>query len=205
MFYHTNDVHSHFGYWPRMQNFVQNERARLAELGQTSLLIDIGDHIDRSDTYTEATLGKGNVELLNAANYDAITIGNNEGITLANDELSTLYEEANFDVLVANLQSTDGNNPSWLKPYSIFTTAQGTRIGLIGVTAQFTHFYNELGWTIEEPRSAVIQLVHLLKEQVDIFLCLSHLGKTEDELLAEECPELDVIFGAHHAPYFPEW
>lgn len=202
--FHTNDLHSHFGYWPRMQEFIKNERARFAELGESSLLIDIGDHIDRSDTYTDATLGKGVAAMLNAANYDVVTIGNNEGITLSHEDLRALYEDVDFDVIVANLQSKDGDNPTWLKPYSIMTTAQGTRIGLIGVTAPFTPFYNELKWAIDEPRSAVVQLVHLLKDKVDIVLCLSHLGKTEDELLAEECPEIDVIFGSHTHHVFPQ-
>lgn len=202
--FHTNDLHSHFGYWPRMQEFIKNERARFAELGESSLLIDIGDHIDRSDTYTDATLGKGVAAMLNAANYDVVTIGNNEGITLSHEDLRALYEDVDFDVIVANLQSKDGDNPTWLKPYSIMTTAQGTRIGMIGVTAPFTPFYNELKWAIDEPRSAVVQLVHLLKDKVDIVVCLSHLGKTEDELLAEECPEIDVIFGSHTHHVFPQ-
>lgn len=201
--FHTNDLHSHFGNWPRMQRFIQKERAHLSALGETSFLIDIGDHLDRSDTYTEATLGKGVIALFNEANYDAVTIGNNEGITFSHEELRDLYADAQFDVLVANLRSSDGYNPKWLKPYSIFTTVHGTKIAMIGVTAPFTPFYNELKWDIDEPRSAVVQLVHLLKDQVDIIVCLSHLGKIDDELLAEECPEIDVIFGAHTHHVFP--
>lgn len=201
--FHTNDIHSHFGFWPRMQHFIKQQRQHFSEQGETTLFIDIGDHIDRSNIYTDATLGKGNVALLNEANYDVVTIGNNEGITLAHDELKAMYEHAEFDVVVANLRASDGNNPAWLKAYTIKTTAQGTRIGLIGVTAPFEAFYNELKWEIDEPRSAVIQLVHHLKDKVDIILCLSHLGKTEDELLAQECPEIDVIFGAHTHHIFP--
>lgn len=202
--FHTNDLHSHFDNWPRMTRFLKAERERLAALGETTYLIDIGDHLDRSDTFTEATLGKGVTELLNEAGYDVVTIGNNEGITLSHEELFHLYEEAKFDVVVGNLSSTDGVNPKWLKPYTIFTSQHGTRIGIIGVTASYPPFYNELKWNIDEPRSSVVQLVYLLKEKVDIILCLSHLGKTEDELLAQECPEIDVIFGAHTHHVFPE-
>ena len=80
--FHTNDVHSHLQYWPRMQGFLEAQRTFLAQLGEASFLFDIGDFIDRSNLYTEATLGKGNVSLLNEAQYDVVTIGNNEGITL---------------------------------------------------------------------------------------------------------------------------
>ncbi|MEG0259557.1 MAG: bifunctional UDP-sugar hydrolase/5'-nucleotidase [Lysinibacillus sp.] len=202
--FHTNDLHSHFNYWPRMQNYIKEMRLQLARQGETTFLFDVGDHVDRSNTYTEATIGKGNVEMLNEAEYDVVTIGNNEGITLAFDELVTLYDEAKFEVVVANLQAIEGENPKWMKPYTILTTAHGTKIAVIGATAQFEAFYKELNWTVDEPRSTIIRLAHQLRREADIVLCLSHLGITEDELLAEECPELDVIFGSHTHHVLPE-
>ena len=39
----------------------------LANQGETSFLVDLGDHLDRSNLYTEATLGKGNISMLNDA------------------------------------------------------------------------------------------------------------------------------------------
>ncbi len=195
--FHTNDVHSHFQYWPRMQGFLEAQRKLLASQGEASFLFDIGDFIDRSNLYTEATLGKGNVSLLNDAKYDVVTIGNNEGITLAYKELYELYDGATFDVVVGNMNALNHNNPSWLKPYTILTTASRTTIGVVAATAQYEQFYRELGWEVEEPRSSIQKFARMLREEVDILVCLSHLGITEDELLASECPELDVIFGAH--------
>ena len=52
-------------------------------------LFDIGDHVDRSHSFTEGTQGKGNIKLLNEAGYDAVTIGNNEGITMSKESLSS--------------------------------------------------------------------------------------------------------------------
>lgn len=195
--FHTNDVHSHFKYWPRMQNYVKSKRSEFAARGETSYLFDVGDHLDRSNIYTDATVGKGNVALLNEAQYDVVTLGNNEGITLSHEELYHLYDEANFEVVIANLQATHGNNPAWMKPYVILTTEHGTKIAVIAATAMFEAFYKELAWDIDEPRSAMIRLAHQLRREANIVVCLSHLGITEDELLAEECPEIDVIFGSH--------
>lgn len=196
-FFHTNDLHSHFEFWMRTQSYVHAQRTLLAQQGEPSFLLDIGDHIDRSHIYTEALKGKGNVQMLNDANYDVVTIGNNEGITFAHEDLMDLYEHATFEVVVANLQASEGPQPAWLKPYTILTTKYGTKIGVVGATAQFEAFYRSLKWQVTEPRIAIIQIVEQLKTQVDIIICLSHLGKTEDELLAEECPEIDVIFGSH--------
>ncbi len=195
--FHTNDVHSHFEYWPRMQGFIKKQRLEYAKLGEPSFLFDVGDHLDRSNIYTEATLGKGNVQLLNEAQYDVVTIGNNEGITLSFEELYSLYDEANFEVVAANIAPIKGDSPKWLKPYTILTTKYGTKIGVIGATALFNVFYNELNWQLTEPRKVLKQLAEQLKNEVDIVVCLSHLGITEDELLANECDAIDVIFGSH--------
>lgn len=195
--FHTNDVHSHFEYWTRMQAFIKKQRLEYAKLGEPSFLFDIGDHLDRSNIYTEATLGKGNVQLLNEAQYDVVTIGNNEGITLSFEELYSLYDDANFEVVAANIEPIKGDAPKWLKPYTILTTKYGTNIGVIGATALFDVFYNELNWRLTEPRKVLKKLAEQLKDEVDIVVCLSHLGITEDELLASECSSIDVIFGSH--------
>nr|WP_106780647.1 bifunctional UDP-sugar hydrolase/5'-nucleotidase [Lysinibacillus timonensis] len=195
--FHTNDVHSHFEYWPRMQHYIRDQRRTYARLGEPSFLIDIGDHLDRSNIYTEATIGRGNVELLNEAQYDVVTIGNNEGITLSFNDLYHLYDNAQFDVVVANLSVKNGKNPNWIKPYTILTTKYGTKIGVVGATAIYTTFYEELNWNIEEPRQSIKKIVSELHGHVDIIVCLSHLGISEDELLAMECPEINVIFGSH--------
>ncbi|QCR33377.1 bifunctional UDP-sugar hydrolase/5'-nucleotidase [Lysinibacillus sp. SGAir0095] len=195
--FHTNDIHSHFEYWQRMQEFIKTQRLEFSRAGEPSFLFDIGDHLDRSNIYSEATLGKGNVRLLNDAEYDVVTIGNNEGITLAYEELHELYNEANFEVVVGNIEPMTGSRPEWLKPHTILQTKYGTKIGVIGATAFFDVFYKELNWHITEPREALVHSANLLKEQVDILVCLSHLGLSEDELLADECPSIDVIFGSH--------
>ncbi|MGN7477551.1 bifunctional metallophosphatase/5'-nucleotidase [Solibacillus silvestris] len=195
--FHTNDLHSHFTYWKRSQSFIQMQRKILSERGETSFLVDLGDHLDRSNLYTEATLGKGNIEMLNEAEYDVVTIGNNEGITLPYDVLYHLYDEAQFEVIVGNLYSQYGENPGWMKPYTILTTKHGTKIAVIAATAEFELFYKELGWEVTNPRAELIKLAFELKKQADILICLSHLGITEDELLAQECPIIDVIFGSH--------
>lgn len=202
--FHTNDLHSHFKYWPRMQSYVKEERNNLESIGETSYLFDVGDHLDRSNIYTEATIGKGNVQLLNEAEYDVVTIGNNEGITLSHDELFHLYDDANFDVVVGNIDAVNGRNPAWLKPYVVLTTKKGTKLGIIAATAMFDVYYEALNWQLVEARSTLLRLAHQLRKEVDIILCLSHLGITEDELLAEECPEIDVIFGSHTHHVLPE-
>jgi 5'-nucleotidase len=195
--YHTNDVHSHLENWPRIRQFLMQEKQRHHNLGEAVFLFDIGDFIDRWHPFTEATLGTGNIDLLNECQYNAVTIGNNEGVNLAHDDLNHLYDQAEFAVLTANLYQKNGNYPSWVKPYEIYQTNKGTRVGVIGLTAHFAHLYDLLGWKLTEPISELKKWLKPLKEKADIVILLSHLGLRDDERIAADFPEIDVILGAH--------
>ncbi|TWT03266.1 bifunctional metallophosphatase/5'-nucleotidase [Planococcus sp. CPCC 101016] len=202
--YHTNDLHSHFTNWPRIKSFLADRKRWHEEEGDVCLIFDIGDHADRSHPYTEGTTGKGNVLLLNEAEYDVVTIGNNEGITLSKEELNNLYVQADFEVVVSNLFDLEGQRPEWAKPYHIIRTAKGTRIGVVGATAEFTPFYRKLGWEITDAKASIVQVVKEIEGDTDLIICLSHLGIREDELLAELCPEIDILLGAHTHHIFHE-
>ena len=195
--YHTNDFHSHFENWPRIVEFLKERRLLHQETGDEAIILDIGDHVDRWHPYSEGTLGKGNIVQLNEAGYQYVTIGNNEGITLPHDALDRLYEQAEFKVLVANIYDENHVRPNWAMPYSVHTTKQGTRIAFIGVTAFFQKFYSNLGWEITEPFSELKTQLQAIKGEADIIVVLSHLGIHDDERLAEDFPEIDIVLGAH--------
>ncbi|WP_059173581.1 bifunctional UDP-sugar hydrolase/5'-nucleotidase [Bacillus sp. FJAT-27445] len=195
--YHTNDLHSHFENWPRISRLISNRAAQHREAGEEVFIFDIGDHVDRWHPFTEGTMGKGNTGLLNEAGYTAITIGNNEGITLPHEGLDSLFAQKNFDVLISNLYNKNGTRPAWSEPYKVYMTAAGTRIGVIGLTAPFVLFYKLLGWNLRDPIEELKKQLPALAEQSDIIVLLSHLGIHEDERIALEFPEIDVILGGH--------
>lgn len=195
--YHTNDVHSHLENWPRIQKFLSHKKRVHQEKGEDVFLFDIGDFIDRWHPFTEATKGQGNIDLLNESGYTAVTIGNNEGINLPYKDLDHLYNEAHFEVLVANLYQQNDKYPNWVKPYEIYYTNKGTRVGVIGLTAYFAHLYGLLGWQLTEPISELNRWLKPLKEESDIIILLSHLGIQDDEQIAIKFPEIDLILGAH--------
>ncbi|WP_042353894.1 bifunctional metallophosphatase/5'-nucleotidase [Bacillus rubiinfantis] len=202
--YHSNDVHSHLEHWPRIQDFLQQKRAQYEAAEEDFFLFDIGDFIDRWHPLTDATMGKANVNLLNESCYTAITIGNNEGINLPHESLNHLYKEAQFDVLLANLYQQDGQLPDWAKPYTIYHTKKGTKIGVIGLTAPFVQLYELLGWICTDPFSEMEKWIHQLKTEVDIVILLSHLGIQDDERMVQMFPDIDVIIGAHTHHVFPD-
>ena len=194
---HTNDFHSHLEHWPRIHHYLMGKKKDYHIKGEELFLFDIGDFIDRWHPYSEATKGYGNVELLNKSGYTAVTIGNNEGVNLPHDVLDHLYDQADFDVINANLFQPDGKYPDWVKPYHIYSTKKGTKVGVIGLTAYFNHLYNLLGWEITEPISELKKWMEPLRKEADIIILLSHLGLSDDEFIAANFPEIDVILGAH--------
>lgn len=202
--YHTNDVHSHFDKWAKINRFLREQRVKHTTAGDGFYLFDIGDFVDRSHPFTEATNGRGNTQLLNEAGYDAVTIGNNEGITMSKEALNVLYTDAEFDVILGNLFDEKGRIPHWAVPTRIYVTAQGTRIGVIAATAQYTQFYNQLGWKIRPGHEVLMEAAELLAPETDFIVCLSHLGIREDEELAANCPAIHLILGAHTHHLFME-
>ncbi|QCJ43970.1 bifunctional metallophosphatase/5'-nucleotidase [Bacillus sp. S3] len=200
--YHTNDFHSHLEHWPRIQQFLLQKKQLHQQQGEDVFLFDIGDFIDRWHPYTEATKGKGNIPLLNECQFTAAAIGNNEGVNLPFDDLDQLYSDAEFDVLAANFYYQNGSYPQWVKPYKIYQTQKGTRLGVIGLTAPFTHLYDLLGWRLTDPISELKKWLEPLEKESDFIILLSHLGIHDDERIAAAFPEIDVILGAHTHHFF---
>lgn len=194
---YTNDLHSRLEQWPKVISLLNEKRSTFKKDGQQVLVFDIGDHADRVNPLTEASLGKANVKLMNEAIFDAVTIGNNEGITLSKEALIELYDEANFPVLVANLFDEDGTRPTWVKPYQIFQLSNELKIGVIGVTIAFKPFYEALNWMIKDPFDILPSLVKEVRTKSDIVILLSHLGVNFDEEIAQQIEGIDIILGGH--------
>src|SRR5699024_2562387 len=182
-FYYTNDFHSHFEQWPKVANYLKNKQQTHESLQQDYYIVDVGDHVDRVDPIAEASLGKANIDLLNELNYDAVTLGNNEGVTLSYDALYHLYDEAQFDVLCANLHPIHDESPQWLQSNTTFTTKEGTTIAVIGLTSAFYTFYNRLGWHIENPYTYLEKELGSIRSSHDYdFRCkiLFTCGRSDD-------------------------
>jgi len=196
-FYYTNDLHSSFDHWAQVVGYIKKEKAKRVASGSSCWVVDIGDHVDRVDPIAEAFMGKANIELMNQANYDIVTLGNNEGITLSHDDLYHLYDDANFDVVCANLHNMKQANPDWLKPTVEIQSVQGVKIGVVGLTAAFNAFYNLLDWHVDDPFQTLEAEVERLKEATDVIVLLSHLGINEDRRIAERFSDIDLIIGGH--------
>jgi len=195
---HTNDLHSHFENWPRIRRYLATTRQQAEQAGDTVYTFDLGDHIDRVHPVSEATVGQKNIELMNQIGYDAATIGNNEGLGFMRPQLDHLYDHANFPVILGNILTGDTHEqPSWAIDHKIFTTAAGTRVLVLGLTAPYHLTYPLAGWWPIAVNPALTKLLHTYAGQFDVCVLLSHLGLDVDRQIAKRFPEVTVIIGSH--------
>ena len=196
--FHTNDLHSHFENWPKIRRLVKAKRSLHQKEGKTVVTIDLGDFSDRCHPLTEATDGRANVAIMNTLAYDLVTIGNNEGIGNSKKQLEHLYDQATFEVVLANLEDPKTQTlPDFCQAYKIMTTKEGTKLGFIGLTAPFPLTYNPNGWTIKQVEAVLPQLITEVAPQCDVLILLSHLGIDTDFMIAANYPEIQVILGSH--------
>lgn len=196
--FHTNDLHSHFENWPKIRRLVKAKRSLYQKEGKIVVTIDLGDFSDRCHPLTEATDGRANVAIMNTLAYDLVTIGNNEGIGNSKKQLEHLYDQATFEVVLANLEDPKTQTlPDFCQAYKIMTTKEGTKLGFIGLTAPFPLTYNPNGWTIKQVEAVLPQLITEVAPQCDVLILLSHLGIDTDFMIAANYPEIQVILGSH--------
>lgn len=192
---HTNDIHSHFEEACRIAGHVKELRANRSP--DELLLIDCGDFLDRVRAETEGSGGAANRALLDYMGYDAVGMGNNEGLSYTRDQLGSLFEEAPYPIVCANLiEAETGGLPVWMKSHVLVRRA-GLRVALLGLTAPYTDFYELLGWKVLDPMETLARMVPELRKQADLVVLISHLGLKHDENIASTIEGIDLILGAH--------
>jgi 5'-nucleotidase len=203
-FLHTNDIHSRLENYMRVGFQLRSLRNRLRSAGEPVFTVDIGDLIDRVRPETEATLGLINARMMAALDVDAYIFGNNEGLTIPPKDWKKLVIESNAITFGTNLRGHQGNPYSFLHDTHIFGI-QGVRVGMFGLTPDYTVPYDMLGVTPLPPFERAAYAVNQLQlNHVDIIVCLSHLGLQEDRKLAFSVPGIDVILGGHTHQFMNE-
>ena len=101
-------------------------------------------------------------------------------------------------ILAGNLNAKDGAD---FLPKTLVLEKNGFRIGVVStmvamVTQQMaTQAASAFLWSAPIP--AAIQLAQELRSSVDLLVALTHIGFTQDQVLAQQCGEIDIIFGGH--------
>ena len=101
-------------------------------------------------------------------------------------------------VLGGNLVAKDGSE---FLPKTIVLQKEGFKIGVIStmvamVTARMkTQAASAFLWS--DPIETAMSLARELRPRVDLLVALTHIGYRQDVVLAQKCPDIDIIFGGH--------
>ena len=193
-----------------------------------TLRVDAGDFSMGTLFHTSFLQEASELRLMGKMGYDAVTLGNHD-FDFHADGLAAMLQAAKerskqLPALVASnvIFSGDDAGDNLLKqafksyPVKEYTIIErnGMRIGLFGImgkdAADDTPFAKPVKFA--DPISASKRIVDILtsREKVDMIICLSHSGtsrvkkKSEDEALAREVPQIDVIISGHTHTILPK-
>ena len=201
----------------RMMTFIKQEREKSSNV----LLVDGGD-FSMGTVYqmlyeTEAP----ELRMFGCLGYDAVTIGNHE-FDYGAEGLSNMLERAAGseeslpEFVLCNVKwpkqmsreqqmLKEAFEAYGIKPYTMIQKGS-VRIAVIGVFGtDALECVPSCDLEFEDPVKAVKRTVKEIqsKEEADLIVCLSHSGTSknpeasEDELLAAEVPQLDLIVSGH--------
>ncbi|MGL4737794.1 MAG: bifunctional metallophosphatase/5'-nucleotidase [Cellulosilyticaceae bacterium] len=205
-----------YGGYGRLQTLINQEREQDSEL----LLLDAGDFSMGTLFQTIYATKSPQLRVMGAMGYDVVTLGNHEfdfrAAGLA-QSLESAMESGDIlpQMVVGNiacdpLDPDQGRLNNAMKNYGVkpYTVLQknGIRIGVFGLMGEDAQSNAPMaGVTFTDYVAQARHLTRLLREeeQVDLVVCLSHAGtsdqskKSEDERLAKEVPDIDVIISGH--------
>lgn len=194
---HVNDVHSQIESYMRLGHQLRELRTELERSGDIVLTFDVGDLLDRVRPETEATMGRINVDLMAALGVDGYVFGNNEGLTIPVPDWAVLADRAKAVVFGTNLKDEQSRPFAFFEDYHIYEQ-KGKRIGVFGLTPNYRIAYDMLGVDAQDPTVRAGEIVTRLRQMgCHVVVCLSHLGRRTDHLLASSVPGIDVILGGH--------
>jgi 5'-nucleotidase/UDP-sugar diphosphatase len=194
--FHINDTHGKIDAFAKVAAILEAERKSGSEVFFFSAGdIFTGDPVvDRYDPP-----GAPMVEILERLGLDVLSLGNHEfdyGLEAARDLT------ARFRTVSANIHPPPGSLPR-LKPWVVLKTRDGLRIVVFGLIQiepgnglPSTHPDKVRGLRFSEPLAEASKMKRL-RASGEILIGLTHIGYTQDLLLARQWPEIDVIIGGH--------
>ncbi len=213
---YTNDVH---GYYKSTSAVIGHDyisalkkQAEATVGADNVLMLDAGD-ATQGILFAGISKGESAVKVMNAVGYDAMTIGNHE-FDYGMSRLFELAAMSDFPFLTNLDLKSNGKASDNIKPYKIFDTKSGLKVGVFGITtpetATTTNPLNVVGvdfGTLDSIVAYTQKTADALKaEKCDVVIALTHLGATGNfasKLVAEKITGVDVVIDGHSHTVMP--
>ena len=203
------------GGFARIATIIKNKKKQNPE----ALVVDGGDFSMGTLYQTIYESEASELRMLGKIGFDATTLGNHE-TDYRNEGLANMLNAAKESgdplpqFLLSNISFENATEEEanvekamdnyGVKPYTIIEK-NGVKIGLFGIFGKTSIEYSPTSTLefLDQVESAKAAVKALKEEGADVIVCLSHSGtdpdpeKSEDEILAKEVPEIDVIVSGH--------
>lgn len=197
---HVNDTHGCLEPFAQADGKRVGGAARLATMirqvrsenpGRV-LLLHAGDILSKGGPLTIWYAGDADFRAMNLMGFDALTPGNGD-FYFGLGNLQRVAKLASFPFLHGNIAYRDtGQRP--FAPYVIKEVA-GVRVGLLGVGRVRADHPSARALNYRDPVAIAKGLASEVAPKVDLLVALTHIGLDNDQRLAAEAPEIDLIVG----------
>lgn len=193
---HVNDMHGRIDQFPVLSAMVKDIKSKHKNV----ILVSAGDLFSGNpivDKYSEK--GYPMIDFMNDLKFDISTLGNHE-FDFGTLTLAKRISEAKFPFVAANIIPKTNEFPK-LESYIRYKFGK-TKLAILGLTQ-----VEQSGYPDTRPENCkdleFIQGISKAKEfsflskKSNVFIVLSHMGVTEDSILATKMPEINAIIGGH--------
>jgi len=166
----------------------------LREKNENTILLDGGDSI-RGDANFPTLRAETSMKALGLMKYDALNIADGE-LGLGEFFFQTLQKKTSFPLLSANLFK----NKKPLGQVYLIKKFVGFSVGVIGLVSP-TYFNPERlakeNLEVKDPETTLKEILPKVRDQADIIILLSHLGRNQTNMLIQNVPGIDVAIVGH--------
>jgi 2',3'-cyclic-nucleotide 2'-phosphodiesterase (5'-nucleotidase family) len=174
---------------------------------ETNVLLVSGGDIFSGNPIVDQFSDRGYpiIDIMNQTGFDITVIGNHE-FDYGQETLSSRMQQADFEWVCANVNAQLSDNLNQPEAYKTLVIGDltVTVLGLVETNGKpddvipSTHPWRVTDLTFENYVDVVEQYSDLKeRENADVYLALTHLGRFSDLNLANAYPYFDVIIGGH--------
>ncbi|MFM8278542.1 MAG: bifunctional metallophosphatase/5'-nucleotidase [Cyanobium sp.] len=171
---------------------------QLREENPNTISVMVGDFLAPSAIGAiTADGGYHMIEALNAFGLTYATMGNHE-FDVSQAELRQRIKDSDFTWIVSNVKDGQGIPFEGVQERALFNFANASgnevRVALIGLC---TDMVKKSWLCYEDPIAGAQRQVAEIGDSADVFVAMTHLPMTQDQVLAERVQRLDVLLGGH--------
>lgn len=211
-FVHVSDVHARYNPEPDGSTPIGRIRGyyeRVKKENPYTLFTNGGDDYEKGSVAEELSRGQTTRAVVKALGYDVRTLGNHD-FAYGIDELIQFSDDPRAVVLTANSVINGAAGDRSRQPWADYAelTVGCLKIGFFGLTARP---YGADGRQHDGPiyadfpalvsdydyLSIAKEIIARHRQEVDLLVLVSHMGLTDDILVAEATTGIDLILGGH--------